>query len=57
MMYNIKLQHLGHTFEMLMEAPSKGEIIRRIQSLKAPVETKIVHIKEQDHLHHKPDAG
>lgn len=59
MIYKIKLQHLGHTFEMTMDAPSRQEIIRRIQSLKTPTETKIIYIRadEQDSFQHSPDAG
>lgn len=58
MIYKIKLQHLGHTFEMTMEAPSRQEIIRRIQSLKAPVDTKIIYIQPDEphriHDQHHP---
>lgn len=59
MIYKIKLQHLGHTFEMTMDAPSRQEIIRRIQSLKTPTETKIIYIRPdgQNNLQHPPDAG
>lgn len=59
MIYKIKLQHLGYTFEMTMDAPSRQEIIRRIQSLRAPVETKIIYIRpdEQNSLQHPPYAG
>jgi len=42
--YLIKLHHLGHSFEILMDAPSRGEIIRRIQALKEPIE--IISIKD-----------
>ena len=55
MMYRIKLQHLGCTFEILMDAPSRQDVIRRIQALKAPVETKIIYIK--DAILNPPDAG
>lgn len=44
MTYRIKLVHLGHVFEMLMEAPDRQEIIRRL----AHGPAKIVYIRPHE---------
>lgn len=56
MMYRIKLQHLGHTFEMTMHAPDRQTVLQRIQAI--PSDAKIIYIRpdEQNNLQHPPDA-
>ena len=56
MMYRIKLQHLGHTFEMTMHAPDRQTVLQRILAI--PSDAKIIYIRpdEQNNLQHPPDA-
>ena len=56
-MYRIKLQHLGHTFEMTMHAPDRQTVLQRILAI--PSDAKIIYIRpdEQNNLQHSPDAG
>lgn len=53
MTYRIKLLRLGISFEILMDAPSRSEIIRRIQALKEPIEI----ISIQDSFQHPSHTG
>ena len=57
MIYKIKLQHLGHTFEMTMQAPDRQTVLQRIQAI--PSEAKIIYIRpnEQNDIQHPSDAG
>ena len=57
MMYRVKLHHIGFAFEILMEAPSKAELLRRLNLQDAPSDTKIIHIKEQNAVLNPPAAG
>lgn len=57
MIFRIKLQHNGYTFDMLMEAPSRAEVMRRIQSSQEKTEAKIVSIKAEDTVLDSPHAG
>lgn len=57
MIFRIKFQHSGHTFDMLMEAPSRAEVMRRIQSSQENTEAKIVSIKAEDTVLDSPHAG
>lgn len=56
MMYRIKLQHLGHTFEMTMHAPDRQTVLQRIQAI--PSDAKIIYIRpdEQNDIQHSPNA-
>ena len=56
-MFCIKIQLSDHTFDMLMEAPSRAEVMRRIQSSQEKTEAKIVSIKAEDTVLDSPHAG
>lgn len=57
MIYRIKLQHLGYTFEMTMHAPDRQTVLQRILAI--PSNAKIIYIRPdgQNNLQHPPDAG